>query len=176
MIDNVMKDFITLSISDYERAQKRQSSTYTTQIIALDTTGMDPPYSSQNRAIKNHLANFYTIGVRLRLAHIGFSLIWEKSYCRRLAPYLEYIPEKSHLWSQYFDFANLEFTAKSTTITLCPTGPLENMSLGLYEIISSVYHLLHNIVPWISWLSNQVSSCTWKTMFLEAHCDQQLTS
>ena len=34
------------------------------------------------------------------------------------------MPEKRHLWSQYFDFANLEYTAKSISTSLCPTGPL----------------------------------------------------
>ena len=47
---------------------------------------------------------------------------------------------------------------------------------AFWRTISSGYLLLHNIVPWISWLSNKISSCIWETMFLEAYCDQQLTS
>ena len=106
-------------------------------------TGRDPPCSSQKRVLTNHFATFHTIGVRLRLDHIGFSLIWEKHHLIlhhswspwevqwRLAPHSKYLPEKRHFWSQYFDSANLEYTAKSTSTSLWPTGLLDNMSSGV---------------------------------------------
>ena len=128
------------------------------------------------------------MGVRLWLGHIGFYLIWEQHQFVlhhswnnwevkwRMYTHLEYLPEKRNLWSQYFESANLWYTAKSTSNSLLPIVPLENTSSGVYETVSSWHPLSHNIVPWISWFFNQVSSCIWGTMFLEANCDQKLTT
>ena len=81
-----------------------------------------------------------------------------------------------YFWSQYIDSANLEYTAKSTSTSLWPTIPVENTSPGFQGTVFSVHPLSHNSLPWISWSSNQVSSCNWNTMLLEAHCYHQLTS
>ena len=48
----------------------------------------------------------------------------------KLSPHLEYLPEQSHLLNQYFDFANLEYTSKSTSTSLWPSGPLDNIILS----------------------------------------------
>ena len=76
--------------------------------------------------------------------------------------------------SQYFDSTNLGYTEKSTSTSLWLTGPLENMSSGFQGTVCFGHPLSWNIGPWTYFLYNHVSSCTWKTMLLKAHCDHQL--
>ena len=157
-----MKDFITLSISNCEHAQKRQSYTYTTKITVLDMNRqgsillITKPRSNKpfrNFSYHRRAASAWTYRVFFNLRTTSCcppSLLKYQGSSMKNGSHVEYHPEQIHFWSQYFDFANLEYTAKSTSNSLWPTGPLENMSSGVWEIIDSGYPLLHNIVPWIS--------------------------
>ena len=110
---------------------KTKKHTYITHTPLSSTwTYGDPPLSPQNRDLTIFFTTFHFRCVRLWLEHIGFYLTWEQhrivlhQYWNtwevqlRLAPHLEYLPNKSHLWSQYFDSKNLEYTAKSTPTSL----------------------------------------------------------
>ena len=48
----------------------------------------------------------------------------------------EYLPDKRHLWSQYFDYVNLKYTGKSTPTSLCPIVTINNKSLRVQEKVS----------------------------------------
>ena len=82
LVPSSLKDFITLSISDCERHQKRQSSTYITHITVLDTSRQRSDFLIKNHGITTYLETVHNIGVRLRIDHIGLFLIMRtKSHC-----------------------------------------------------------------------------------------------